>query len=89
MTKKERMTARCELCLYHADCGFITRNIQHKCPQLSEFEEGYDYAMADAIAWLKEHANEYIVDLSIGYGNPPQLVIGGMCWINMEKAIYG
>ena len=63
MSKKERLVGRCELCLYHGDCGFLSRNMRDRCPELSEFEDGYDYAIADAVAWLKEHANEPLENL--------------------------
>jgi hypothetical protein len=67
-------------------CGYIVRNIQRKCPELSEFTDGYDYAIEDAIAWLKENANKYIVDLGIGY-EQHNFVVGGMCWVNMENEL--
>ena len=44
--------------------------------------------MKEAISWLKENANKYIVDLGIGY-EQHEFVVGGMCWVDMEKAITG
>lgn len=69
-------------------CGYIVRNLQRMCPVLSDFEDGYDLAIEDAIAWMKENANKYIVDLGIGY-EQHEFVVGGMCWVDMEKAITG
>lgn len=69
-------------------CGYIVRNLQRMCPVLSDFEDGFDLAIEDAIAWMKENANKYIVDLGIGY-EQHEFVVGGMCWVDMEKAITG
>ena len=69
-------------------CGYIVRNLQRMCPVLSDFEDGYDLAIEDAIAWMKENANKYIVDFGIGY-EQHEFVVGGMCWVDMEKAITG
>ena len=42
-------------------CGYIVRNLQRKCPELSDFEDGYDFGVEDAIEravdWLKDHIN--------------------------------
>lgn len=38
-----------------------------------------------AIAWLKEHANEYIVDLTPTYPDAPaNIIVGGMCWEHLK-----
>ena len=91
MTREERKKQRCQRCpsfMTDEACGYIVRNLQRKCPDLSDFEDGYDLAIEDAIAWLKENANKYIVDLGIGY-EQHEFVVGGMCWVDMEKAISG
>lgn len=56
------------------------------------FQEGYEQAEKDiierAIAWLKEHANEYIVDLTPTYPDAPvNIIVGGMCWEHLRKAM--
>ena len=58
------------------------------------FVKGYEQAEKDtierAVAWLKEHANEYIVDVGNGYGENGrnvELIVGGMCWEHLKKAM--
>lgn len=53
------------------------------------FIVGYEQAAKDtverAIAWLKEHANEYIVDLTPTYPDAPvKIIVGGMCWEHLK-----
>lgn len=59
---------------------------------LSEYIQGYKQAEKDtikrAVAWLKEHANEYIVDLTPTYPEAPvNIIVGGMCWEDLKKAM--
>ena len=54
------------------------------------FQEGYEEAEKDtierAIAWLKEHANDYIVDLTPTYPDAPvNIVVGGKCWDDLKE----
>jgi hypothetical protein len=58
------------------------------------FQEGYEYAEKDtierAVAWLKENANKYIVDIGVGYGEygrNVEIIVGGMCWEDLKKAM--
>lgn len=58
------------------------------------FEKGYEAAGKDtierAIAWLKENANKYIVDIGVGYGEHGrnvELVVGGMCWEHLQQEL--
>ena len=58
------------------------------------YAEGYEAAQKDtterAISWLKEHANKYIVDVGVGYGENGrnvELIVGGMCWEHLKKAL--
>ncbi len=56
------------------------------------FQEGYEQAEKDtierAVAWLKEHADNYIVDLTPTYPDAPvNIIIGGMCWEDLKKAL--
>lgn len=58
------------------------------------FVKGYEQAEKDtierAISWLKEHANDYIVDIGVGYGENGrnvELIVGGMCWEHLKKAM--
>lgn len=53
------------------------------------FLQGYEDAEKDtidrAIAWLKEHANDYIVDLTPTYPDAPvNIIVGGMCWEHLK-----
>lgn len=52
--------------------------------------KGYELAEKDtierAIAWLKEHANEYIVDLTPTYPDAPvNIIVGGKCWEDLKE----
>lgn len=54
------------------------------------FQEGYEQAEKDtierAIAWLKDNANKYIVDLTETYPDAPvNIIVGGMCWEDLTK----
>ena len=54
------------------------------------FQKGYEQAEKDtierAIAWLKEHANDYIVDLTPTYPDAPvNFVVGGKCWDDLKE----
>ena len=56
------------------------------------YRAGYEQAEKDtiekAVAWLKEHANEYIVDLTPTYPDAPvNIIVGGMCWEDLKKAM--
>lgn len=56
------------------------------------FWRGYQRAEKDTIerviAWLKEHANDYIVDLTPTYPEAPvNIIVGGMCWEHLRKAM--
>lgn len=56
------------------------------------FIRGFEYAEKDtlerAIAWLEEHANEYIVDLTPTYPDAPvNIIVGGMCWDDLREAM--
>lgn len=57
-----------------------------------DFVAGYEQAEKDtierAVAWLKEHADNYIVDLTPTYPDAPvNIIIGGMCWEDLKKAL--
>lgn len=61
-----------------------------------QFQKGYEQAEKDtierAIAWLKENANKYIVDIGVGYGEHGrnvELVVGGMCWEHLKQELEG
>lgn len=58
------------------------------------FIEGYEAAEKDtierAIAWLKENANKYIVDLTPTYPDAPaNIIVGGMCWEHLKQELEG
>jgi hypothetical protein len=43
-----------------------------------------------AIAWLKENANKYIVDLTPTYPDAPaNIIVGGMCWEHLKQELEG
>ena len=53
-------------------------------------QQGYEQAEKDtierAIAWLKEHANDYIVDLTPTYPDAPvNIIVGGRCWDDLKE----
>lgn len=53
------------------------------------YAQGYEQAEKDtierAIAWLKENANNYIVDLTPTYPDAPaNIIVGGMCWEHLK-----
>ena len=54
------------------------------------FRRGYEAAEKEtierAIAWLKENANKYIVDLTPTYPDAPvNIIVGGMCWEHLKN----
>lgn len=54
------------------------------------YQEGYEQATKDTIertiAWLKEHANEYIVDLTPTFPDAPaNIIVGGTCWEHLKN----
>ena len=56
------------------------------------FIEGYEQAEKDTVervvAWLKIHAEDYIVNMTSSYPDAPfEAVIGGKCWEDMKKAL--
>lgn len=56
------------------------------------FQEGYEQAEKEtierAIAWLKENANKYIVDLTPTYPDAPvNIIVGGMCWEHLKQEL--
>lgn len=58
------------------------------------FQEGYEQAEKDtierAIAWLKENANKYIVDLTPTYPDAPaNIIVGGMCFEHLKQELEG
>lgn len=52
---------------------------------LKGYEQAEKETIERAIAWLKEHANEYIVDLTPTYPDAPvNIIVGGMCWEHLK-----
>lgn len=50
------------------------------------YEEGEKDIIERAIAWLKEHADDYIVDLTPTYPDAPvNIVVGGKCWEDLKE----
>lgn len=68
--------------------------IDSALPVRKSYIRAYEQAEKDtierAISWLKEHANKYIVDVGTGYGENGrnvELIVGGMCWEHLKKAM--
>lgn len=50
------------------------------------YEQAEKDTIERAIAWLKEHANDYIVDLTPTYPDAPvNIVVGGKCWGDLKE----
>lgn len=54
------------------------------------FIKGYELAekgtIERCVAWLKEHANDYIVDLTPTYPDAPvNIIVGGKCWEDLKE----
>ena len=67
------------------------KGLYHTC-FVDGYQQGYEQAEKDtierAIAWLKEHANNYIVNITESYPDAPfQAKIGGKCWEDLIKAM--
>jgi hypothetical protein len=55
---------------------------------MESYEEAEKDTIERAVAWLKEHANDYIVDLTPTYPDAPSdIIIGGKCWDDLTKAM--
>ena len=67
----------CPTCGYYKDCPYRLRNLERKCPQLSDFEYGFEQGFSEAIAKMRKEVDkifpdndcndEYIVGERIGY----------------------
>lgn len=69
--------------------AFGTFEFDRNAPERKAYQEGYEQAEKDtlerAVAWLKEHADRYIVDLTPTYPDAPvNIIIGGMCWEDLK-----
>lgn len=50
------------------------------------YEQGEKDTTEKAIAWLKEYADKYIVNLTPSYPDAPvTFVVGGLCWEHLRK----
>jgi len=85
-----------DICGYQCGCkvGDSPEPLDYNEVKRCAFQEGYEKAEKDtierAISWLKEHANEYIVDVGVGYGEHGrnvELIIGGKCWEHLKQAL--
>ena len=91
MTKAERLSNKCQLCVAangENACGYIPRGLQSICQKISDIEDGYEYAIEDAIDWLKKNINRYIIDFGTGNGKH-EFVVKNTCWTDLEKEITG
>lgn len=69
------------------DGGYVTQREQRELVM-----EGYEQAEKDtierAIAWLKAHAEDYIVNMTGSYPDAPfDATIGGKCWDDLKAAM--
>lgn len=74
--------------------AFGTWEFDQNAAERKGFQKGYEQAEKDTlervILWLKDNANKYIVDIGFGYGEHGrnvELVVGGMCWEDLKKAM--
>lgn len=68
--------------------GRYDKNFQRRKAFVKGYSQAEKVTVKRAIKWLKANANKYIVDLTPTYPDAPQeLVIGGKCWDELEKAI--
>ena len=50
------------------------------------YEQAEKETIERVVAWLKEHANDYIVDLTPTYPDAPSdIIIGGKCWEDLKE----
>ena len=82
MSKRSEQAA---LKAYPAERG----HLHDRSFQRDGFVKGYEQAEKDtierAIAWLKENANKYIVDLTPTYPDATaNIIVGGMCWEHLK-----
>lgn len=65
-------------------------SVNHREDAKDAFWDGYEEAEQDtierAIAWLKEYANNYIVNCTESYPDAPfRAVVGEMCWEDLRE----
>lgn len=61
MTQEEKVF--CERCSIHNNCGFVTRELEHKCELIDVFQMGEEAMLNKAVKWLQEVSdNHYIMD---------------------------
>ena len=65
-------------------------SVNHRGDVNDAFLDGYEEAEQDtiekAIAWLKEHASNYIVNRTESYPDAPfKAIVGGMCWEDLRE----
>lgn len=78
---------------YPEDISYSTvleRPFDYNGHQRMIFQKAYEQAEKDTIercvAWLKDNANKYIVDLTETYPDAPvNIIVGGMCWEDLIK----
>ena len=75
---------------YRKDQGEPEYSSDYNANDRYRFQEGYEQAekgtIERAVAWLKENANKYIVDLTETYPEAPvNIIVGGMCWEDLTK----
>ena len=51
------------------------------------YEQGEKDTIERAIQWLIANADDYIVDIEVSRYKPSKLIVGGMCWENLKKAM--
>ncbi len=70
------------------DRNFVLRQVRNGW--CMGYEQAEKATIERAIAWLKEHANEYIVDLTPTYPDAPvNIIVGGMCWEHLKDYLEG
>lgn len=51
MTHEEKQF--CEQCAAYSQCGFVSRKLEYKCPDLDKFSAGMQAGIAKASLWLE------------------------------------
>ena len=76
---------------YGLNCNAVSErdaNFDKRCLFIMGYESAEKDTIDRAVAWLKEHANDYIVDLTPTYPDAPvNIIVGGMCWEHLRKAM--
>ena len=60
MTHEEKQF--CTQCAAYDQCGFVSRKLEYKCPDLDKFSAGMDAAISKAAKWMDDELHKYIME---------------------------